>query len=481
MRNLQEQGDLKRISTEVSADLEITEISRRVLERGGPALLFENVKNAQFPVLSNLFGTIERVAKGLGLDSPAQLREMGELLAFLKQPQPPEGLRDAWQQLPIFKRVLNMTPRTVTDAECQKVIYEAEQVDLNMLPVQTCWPEDAGPLISWGMVATKARGKKRQNLGIYRMQVLGPKRLIMRWLSHRGGALDYAAWLAANPAEDFPVSVTIGADPAAMLAAVTPVPDDLGEHQFAGLLRGAKSELVKCIGNSLLVPANSEFVLEGVIKPGDRALEGPFGDHTGYYNEREEFPVFTVQRITHKPDPVYLTTYTGKPPDEPAILGLALNELFVPLLIGQFPEVVDFYLPPEACSYRVAVVSIRKQYPGHAKRIMFGVWSFLRQFLYTKYIVVIDEDVDARNWQEVLWAVSTRTDPVRDFTLVENTPMDYLDFASPVAELGSKVGIDATGKWSSETSREWGRTLSMNSEVIKKIDQIWVDLGLEVP
>lgn len=478
IRQLEQQGALLRVAAPVSMILEVTEISRRVLLRNGPALLFENVRNSRFPVLTNLFGTQERVAAGLGLESVQQLRETGELLAFLKQPQPPGGWREALQQLPVFRKVLNMAPRIVADGACQQVIQEGKQVDLGMLPVQTCWPEDAGPLITWGVVATRGGAQKRQNLGIYRMQVLDSNRVIMRWLSHRGGALDHAAWMSAFPAVPFPVAVTIGTDPATLLAAVTPVPDDLGEHQFAGLLRGAKSELVQCLGSDLLVPANGEFVLEGVIRPHDTAPEGPFGDHTGYYNEVERFPVLTVERITHKRDPVYLTTYTGKPPDEPAILALALNELFVPLLVRQFPEVVDFFLPPEACSYRIAVVSIRKQYPGHAKRIMFGVWSFLRQFLYTKFIVVVDEEVNVRDWREVVWAVSTRTDPARDFTVIDHTPMDYLDFASPRAELGSKVGIDATNKWPAETSRNWGRPLVMPPEVIARVDQLWQSLGL---
>ncbi|WP_018868882.1 4-hydroxy-3-polyprenylbenzoate decarboxylase [Thioalkalivibrio sp. ALgr3] len=475
---LEQRGELRRIQREVSPDLEMTEISDRVLRAGGPALLFENPTGSDIPVLANLFGTPERVALGMGEDSVEALREVGRLLAFLKQPDPPKGLKAAWEQLPVFRKVLDMAPKKVRSPDCQRHVLEGDDVDLNRLPVQTCWPGDAGPLITWGLVVTRGPEKTRQNLGIYRQQVIGRNRVIMRWLSHRGGALDYQEWCRAHPGEPFPVAVTLGADPATILGAVTPVPDTLSEYAFAGLLRGRRTELATCIGSDLQVPASAEFVLEGHIHPGDTAPEGPFGDHTGYYNEVDEFPVFTIDRITHRERPIYHSTYTGRPPDEPAILGVALNEVFVPILQKQFPEIVDFYLPPEGCSYRLAVVSMRKQYPGHAKRVMMGVWSFLRQFMYTKFVIVVDEDVNTRDWKDVIWAITTRMDPVRDTTLVENTPIDYLDFASPVSGLGSKMGMDATSKWPGETDREWGRPISMDPAVKEWVDAIWDELGL---
>jgi 4-hydroxy-3-polyprenylbenzoate decarboxylase len=478
LAQLEGAGELKRIVAEVSPRLEITEISDRVLRSGGPALLFERPAGHRIPVLANLFGSVRRIAAAMGVADASGLREMGVLLAHLKEPEPPTGLRDLWDKFPLFRQVLNMAPRVRSGAPCQEILLEGSEVDLARLPVQTCWPGDAGPLITWGLTVTRGPAKPRQNLGIYRQQVLGANRVIMRWLAHRGGALDFQDHQRANPGSPFPVAVVLGADPATTLAAVTPVPDTLGEYQFAGLLRGARTELAKCIGSELQVPATAEMVLEGIIKPEDVADEGPFGDHTGYYNEVERFPVMTIERITMRRDPIYHSTYTGKPPDEPAVLGAALNELFIPLLQKQFPEILDFYLPPEGCSYRLAVVRMRKQYPGHAKRVMFGVWSFLRQFMYTKFIVVCDDDVDVRDWKEVVWAVTTRVDPARDTTLVENTPIDYLDFASPLAGLGSKLGIDATNKWPGETARRWGRPIVMDSEVRRRVDSIWPDLGL---
>lgn len=475
---LEQQGELKRIGAEVSPRLEMTEICDRVLRAQGPAILFEKPAGFDIPVLANLFGTPKRVALGMGEDSVEALREVGKLLAYLKEPEPPKGLKDLWDKLPVLKQVLHMAPKILSSAPCQEIVWEGADVDLARLPVQTCWPGDAGPLITWGLTVTRGPNKTRQNLGIYRQQVIGRNKLIMRWLAHRGGALDFRDHALARPGEPFPVAVALGADPATILGAVTPVPDTLSEYQFAGLLRGAKTELVKCIGNDVQVPASAEIVLEGAIHPGETALEGPFGDHTGYYNEQEHFPVFTVERITMRRNPIYHSTYTGKPPDEPAILGVALNEVFVPLLTKQFPEIVDFYLPPEGCSYRLAVVSMRKQYPGHAKRVMFGVWSFLRQFMYTKIIVVTDDDVNVRDWKEVIWALTTRVDPARDTLLVENTPIDYLDFASPVSGLGSKMGIDATHKWPGETQREWGKPIAMDAEVKRRIDSIWAELGL---
>ncbi|MES1981030.1 MAG: 4-hydroxy-3-polyprenylbenzoate decarboxylase [Pseudomonadota bacterium] len=478
MAQLERLGELKRVTVPVSTDLEMTEICDRVLRAQGPAILFENPVGRTMPVLANLFGTPRRVALGMGEDSVAALREVGQLLAYLKEPEPPKGLRDAWEKWPVLKQVLNMSPKVVSSAPCQEIVWQGKDIDLGRLPIQKCWPGDAAELITWGLVVTRGPSRTRQNLGIYRQQVIAPNKVIMRWLAHRGGALDYRDWCAAHPGQPFPLAVVIGADPATILGAVTPVPDSLSEYQFAGLLRGAKTELVKCLGSDLQVPASAEIVLEGVIHPGETALEGPFGDHTGYYNEQETFPVFTIERITMRRDPIYHSTYTGKPPDEPAMLGVALNEVFVPLLQKQFPEISDFYLPPEGCSYRLAVVSMKKQYPGHAKRVMFGIWSFLRQFMYTKFIIVVDDDVDVRNWQEVIWAITTRVDPLRDTLLVDKTPIDYLDFASPVSGLGSKMGLDATNKWPGETQREWGTPIAMDEAVKRRVDAMWADLGL---
>ena len=484
MAQLEARGELVRIKVPVDTHLEMTEIADRVLRAGGPALLFEQpvtrgVAQAM-PVLANLFGTPDRVAMGMGEDGDwqAQLREVGRLLAFLKEPEPPKGLKDAWEKLPAYRQVLNMAPKVVRSAPCQETVWEGADVDLARLPIQHCWPGDVAPLITWGLVVTRGPKQKRQNLGIYRQQVLGPNKVIMRWLAHRGGALDFRDHQQAHPGAPFPVAVVLGCDPATILGAVTPVPDSLSEYQFAGLLRGGKTELVECIGSDLQVPARAEIVLEGVIHPGETALEGPYGDHTGYYNEQAEFPVFTIERITARRAPVYHSTYTGKPPDEPAMLGVALNEVFVPLLQKQFPEIVDFYLPPEGCSYRMAIVSIKKQYPGHAKRVMFGIWSFLRQFMYTKFIIVVDDDVDTRDWKEVIWAMTTRIDATRDTVLVDNTPIDYLDFASPEAGLGSKMGLDATNKWPGETHREWGRPIAMDAAVKARVDALWDQLGL---
>ncbi len=476
---LEKRGELKRITTEVDAHLEITEICRRTLDQQGPALLFENVKGSSIPVLANLFGTTGRVASAMGQEDLAALRELGKLLAELKQPEPPKGLKDAIEKLPTLKKVLNMPVKTVKKGLCQEVIIEGDEVDLSQLPIQTCWPGDIAPLITWGLTITKGPLKKRQNLGIYRQQVIGKNKLIMRWLSHRGGALDFKDWCEKYPGKPYPVAVAIGADPATTLAAVTPIPDSLSEYAFAGLLRGKKTKVCTCIGNDLQVPENAEIILEGVIYPDEMADEGPYGDHTGYYNEVERFPVFTVERITHRKNPIYHSTYTGKPIDEPAILGVALNEVFVPLLQQQYPEITDFYLPPEACSYRMAVVSIKKQYPGHAKRVMMGVWSFLRQFMYTKFVIIVDDDIDVKDWKEVIWAMTTRVDPTRDTTLIDNTPIDYLDFASPVSGLGSKMGIDATNKLPGETDREWGTPIVMDNDVIQRVDNIWSDLKID--
>ena len=471
-------GELKRITAPVSTHLEMTEICDRVLRAQGPVLLFENVAGHKMPVLANLFGTPRRVALGMGEENVSALREVGKLLAFLKEPEPPKGLKDAWGKWPVLKQVLTMSPKVLSSAPCHEVVWEGADVDLGKLPVQHCWPGDVAPLITWGLVVTRGPHKTRQNLGIYRQQVIAPNKVIMRWLAHRGGALDFREHCEKNPGQPFAIAVVIGADPATILGAVTPVPDSLSEYQFAGLLRGSKTELVKCIGSDLQVPASAEIVLEGVIHPGETALEGPYGDHTGYYNEQDKFPVFTIERITMRRDPIYHSTYTGKPPDEPAMLGVALNEVFVPLLQKQFPEIADFYLPPEGCSYRMAVVSIKKQYAGHAKRVMFGIWSFLRQFMYTKFIVVVDDDIDVRSWQEIIWAITTRMDPVRDTLLVPNTPIDYLDFASPVSGLGGKMGLDATNKFPGETQREWGTPIVMDAAVKAKVDAMWGELGL---
>ncbi|MGK0371368.1 MAG: 4-hydroxy-3-polyprenylbenzoate decarboxylase [Glaciecola sp.] len=478
IEQLEKMGELKRVSMEIDTELEMTEIADRTLRAGGPAILFENAKGHSMPVLANLFGTPKRVALGMGQQSVEALREVGKLLAFLKEPEPPTGLKDLMSKIPVFKQVLNMPAKVVKKAVCQQNIISGDDVDLAMLPVQRCWPGDAAPLITWGLTVTRGPLKKRQNLGIYRQQVIAKNKIIMRWLSHRGGALDFREWCQAHPGEPYPVSVALGADPATILGAVTPVPDTLSEYAFAGLLRGDKTEVVKSISNDLQVPASAEIILEGYIAQGEMAPEGPYGDHTGYYNEVDDFPVMTVTHITHRDNPIYHSTYTGRPPDEPAILGVALNEVFVPILQKQFPEIVDFYLPPEGCSYRMAIVTIKKQYPGHAKRVMMGVWSFLRQFMYTKFVIVCDDDVNARDWNDVIWAITTRMDPARDTTLIENTPIDYLDFASPVSGLGSKMGLDATNKMPGETDREWGTPIIMDDKVKQKVDDIWQELGL---
>ena len=476
---LEQEGELKRITDEIDPNLEITEIADRCLRNGGPALLFENPKGSSVPLLANLFGNTKRIALAMGQQDLEGLRDVGRLLAFLKEPSPPKGWRDLWQSLPSYKNVLNMPPAVRKTAPCQEVVIAEEDVDLEFLPIQTCWPGDAGPLVTWPLVITRGPEKDRQNLGIYRMQKIGPNKLIMRWLSHRGGALDFKEWQDKFPGEGFPVSIAIGADPATVLATVTPVPDTLSEYAFAGLLRNSKTEVVKSLTNDLQVPASAEIVLEGVIEADEMADEGPYGDHTGYYNEVERFPVFTIKRITHRRDPIYHSTYTGRPPDEPAMLGVALNEVFVPLLQKQFPEIVDFYLPPEGCSYRMAIVSMKKQYPGHAKRVMMGVWSFLRQFMYTKFVIVVDEDINIRRWEDVIWAITTRMDPIRDTVMIDNTPIDYLDFASPVAGLGSKMGLDATNKMAGETEREWGSAITMSDEIKARVDSLWQDLGID--
>mgnify|MGYP000227003080 FL=1 len=481
---LESKGDLVRITQPIDPYLEMTEIADRTLKQGGPALLFENPTQGKMPVLANLFGTQERVAMGMGAESVAALREVGEILAYLRQPDPPKGFKDAWDKAPILKQVLNMAPKVIRNGECQRHAKFNDDVNLDDLPIQTCWPGDVGPLVTWPLVITRGPNKERQNLGIYRMQKIGRNKLILRWLSHRGGALDYRDWQQQNPGKPYPVALALGADPATTLGAVTPVPDSLSEYAFAGLLRGSKTELVECLSplckdHGLQVPASAEIILEGHLNPGEEADEGPFGDHTGYYNEVERFPVFTVTAMTYREDPIYHSTYTGRPPDEPAVLGAALNEVFVPILKKQFPEIIDFYLPPEGCSYRLAVVTMRKEYPGHAKRVMLGVWSFLRQFMYTKFIIVTDEDINARNWEDIIWAMTTRMDPRRDSVFVDNTPIDYLDFASPVAGLGSKVGFDATHKWPGETDREWGHAIAMSDEVKSRIDSMWSELGIE--
>ncbi len=493
---LEARGELRRIAVAVDPRLEMTALADRVLRARGPALLFEQPKGHSsgpdgrtIPVLANLFGTPERVARAMGVehdDWRAALRDIGRLLSFLKEPEPPKGLLDAWKNTrPLMMKVLDMAPKERGSAPCQEVVWEGADVDLARLPVQTCWPGDVAPLITWGLTVTRGPHRKRQNLGIYRQQVIARDKVIMRWLAHRGGALDFREHAIAHPGTAFPVAVALGADPATILGAVTPVPDTLSEYQFAGLLRGSRTEVAKCLTHDLQVPAQAEIVLEGHIRPDasdpsgyETALEGPYGDHTGYYNEVERFPVFTIARVTLRRAPIYHSTYTGKPPDEPAMLGVALNEVFVPLLQKQFPEIADFYLPPEGCSYRLAVVSMKKQYPGHAKRVMFGVWSFLRQFMYTKFIVVVDDDVDTREWKEVIWALTTRVDPARDTLLVESTPIDYLDFASPVAGLGSKMGIDATNKWPGETVREWGRPIAMDAGVQARMDALYRELRL---
>ena len=479
IEELEKTGRLVRVREEISTHLEMTEIGTRLITNGGPAVLFENVKGHNIPVLINLFGTVERVAQALGRN-PQQLREIGETLAFLKQPEPPGGWKEAWEMLPLLKTVMNMKPKTQGRAPCQEVVLTGDDIDLSKLPIQSCWPGEPAPLITWPLVVTKGPGNAKEdnyNLGIYRMQVLARDKTLLRWLKHRGGAQQHARW-AKEKREPFPAAAVIGADPATILAAVTPVPDTLSEYQFSGLLRGSKVELVDCKTIPLKVPAQAEIVLEGYVSLDEYGDEGPYGDHTGYYNSVEQFPVFTITAITMREKPIYLSTYTGRPPDEPSVLGEALNEIFIPLLQQQFPEIVDFWLPPEGCSYRVAVVSIKKAYPGHAKRIMMGVWSFLRQFMYTKWVIVVDDDINCRDWKDVIWAISTRMDPVRDLTLIENTPIDYLDFASPESGLGGKVGMDATNKMPSETKREWGEKIYMEQNVIEKIDAMWASLGL---
>jgi len=480
---LEKIGQLKRIKQPISTNLAMTEISDRTLRMQGPALLFENPVDDQgqpigMPVLTNLFGTPDRVALAMGQNDVTALRDVGKLLAMLKEPEPPTGFRDALGKIPVYKQVLNMPVKLIKKAPCQQVVMEGDEVDLTKLPIQTCWPGDVAPLITWGLTVTKGPHKARQNLGIYRQQVLAKNKVIMRWLSHRGGALDFQEFKQTNPGEMYPVAVALGADPATILGAVTPVPDTLSEYAFAGLLRGAKTQVTKCLSNDLEVPATAEIILEGYIDPNEVAPEGPYGDHTGYYNEVDDFPVFTVTHITHREEPIYHSTYTGRPPDEPAILGVALNEVFVPILQKQFPEIQDFYLPPEGCSYRLAVVTIKKQYAGHAKRVMMGVWSFLRQFMYTKFVIVCDDDVNARDWKDVIWAMTTRMDPSRDTVLIENTPIDYLDFASPVSGLGSKMGMDATNKWPGETDREWGVPIEMTDSIKQEIDEIWQELDI---
>lgn len=479
MAGLEQRQLLKRISVPVSPHLEMTEICDRTLRAGGPALLFENPTGHQMPVLANLFGTVERVALAMGQNDASALRDVGRLLAYLKEPEPPKGWRELWERLPVFRQVLNMPTKTIRKPPCQEIVLQGDAVDLTQLPIQHCWPGDVAPLLTWGLTITRGPRQKRQNLGIYRQQLIGKNKLIMRWLSHRGGALDLRDWQQAHPGENFPLAVAIGADPATTLGAVTPVPDSLSEYAFAGLLRGDNTEVAKALSCDLEVPAHSEIILEGYIAPGEMAPEGPFGDHTGYYNEVESFPVFTVTHVTMRRDAIYHSTYTGRPPDEPAILGVALNEVFVPILQKQFPEITDFYLPPEGCSYRMAIVTMRKQYPGHAKRVMMGVWSFLRQFMYTKFVIVCDDDIDARNWQDVIWAITTRMDPARDTLMIDNTPIDYLDFASPAAGLGSKMGLDATHKWPGETSREWGSAISMDPAVKARVDELWSQLGID--
>ncbi|WP_028867858.1 4-hydroxy-3-polyprenylbenzoate decarboxylase [Psychromonas arctica] len=478
LNQLEEKGLLKRISQEIDPNLEMTEISDRTLRAGGPALLFENPKGYTTPVLTNLFGTTERVALAMGKEKVSELREVGEWLAYLKEPEPPKGLKAMWEKLPIFKQVLNMPTKKVSSPACQEVVMEGDDVDLTKLPIMKCWPGDVAPLITWGLTITRGPYKKRQNLGIYRQQLISKNKIIMRWLSHRGGAIDFREWQEANPGKPFPVSVALGADPATILGAVTPVPDTLSEYAFAGLLRGSRTKVASCLSNDLDVPATAEMILEGYLMPGEEAPEGPYGDHTGYYNEVDDFQVMTVTHVTTRKDPIYHSTYTGRPPDEPAILGVALNEVFVPIIKKQFPEIVDFYLPPEGCSYRMAVVSMKKSYPGHAKRVMLGIWSFLRQFMYTKFIIVCDDDVNVRDWNDVMWAVTTRMDPSRDTTLIDNTPIDYLDFASPVSGLGSKMGLDATNKWPGETTREWGTPIVMDEAVKEKIDDLWNELDI---
>lgn len=476
---LEHLGELKRIAVEVDPALEMTELCYRSRKANGPALLFDNPNGSNIPMLGNLYGTGKRVAMALGYKEAKDLRQIGETLAFLKTPALPSSLTDAMAKLPKFRKLTHVNPRIISEPVCQQNIIDADDIDLDQLPIQTCWPDDAGRLITYGLVITKGPYKERQNIGIYRMQVIGKNKVIMRWLQHRGGALDFVEFKEKNPGKRFPIAVAIGTDPATHLAAVTPIPDTISEYQFAGMLRGAKTELANSLLHpKLQVPATSEIILEGFIESEETALEGPFGDHTGYYNSQDHYPVFTIEKITHRNNPIYMSAYMGRPPyDEPSAMASALNEIFVPLLQEQFPEIVDFYLPPEGCSYRMALVSIKKRYPGHAKRIMFGIWSFLRQFTYTKFIIITDDDIDVRQWDEVIWALTTRSDPARDTMLVENTPIDYLDFASPVSGLGSKMGIDATNKIATETTRKWGRPIKMTDKVKNRVDQILDEIG----
>ncbi len=479
IEQLEQRGELKRIRVEVDPYLEITEICDRTLRAGGPALLFENPKGSDIPLLGNLFGTPKRVALGMGEESVDALREVGRLLAFLKEPDPPKGMKDAWQKLPVFKKVLDMAPKERRGAPCQEVVLEGDDVDLARLPIQTCWPGDAGRLITWGLVVTRGPDKPRQNLGIYRMQVLGRNRVIMRWLAHRGGALDFREWQQKHPGEPFPVSVALGADPATILAAVTPVPDTLSEYAFAGLLRGSRTEVARCYRQRSAGPGECGARARRPYPPRRHGRRRPVRRPYRLLQRGGQLPGLHHRTHHQRRDPIYHSTYTGRPPDEPAILGVALNEVFVPILQKQFPEIVDFYLPPEGCSYRLAVVSMKKQYPGHAKRVMMGVWSFLRQFMYTKFVIVVDEDVNTRDWKDVIWAMTTRMDPVRDTVMVENTPIDYLDFASPVSGLGSKIGFDATNKWQGETQREWGRPIRMDEQIKQRVDGLWGRLGID--
>ncbi|WP_395479935.1 4-hydroxy-3-polyprenylbenzoate decarboxylase [Candidatus Curculioniphilus buchneri] len=475
---LEKRGQLKRISLSIDPYLEMTEISIRTLHASGPALLFENPKGYTMPVLSNLFGTLERVALGMGQESVNTLRDVGNLLAFLREPDPPKGLRDLFDKLPKFRQILHMPTKRLHSAPCQEQIWQDVEVDLYRLPIMHCWPGDIAPLITWGLTITRGPNNNRQNIGIYRHQVISKNQVIMRWLPNRGGALDFQEWKRKNPDKRFPIAISLGADPATILAAVTPVPNTLSEYAFAGLLRGCRTETIQCISCTLEVPATSEIILEGYIEAGQIASEGPYGDHTGYYNEIDQFPIFTITHITQKQNALYHSTYTGRPPDEPAIISEALNEVFIPILQKQFPEIIDFYLPPEGCSYRLAIVTIKKLYIGHAKRVMMGIWSFLHQFMYSKFIIICDDDINARNWKDVIWAITTRMDPVRDTVFIENTPIDYLDFASPISGLGSKMGMDATNKWPGETQRVWGVPIRMDKMICKRIDDIWVQLNI---
>lgn len=481
LAQLKASNDLLEINHPISSELELTEISQRTLDAGGPALLFNHVDNKNTPVLTNLFGTQDRIAKALGLDSVIELRHLGELLASLKEPEPPKGLKGAIEMWPMAKAMMTMPTKTLRKAPCQEIIIDTADVNLYDLPIQTCWPDDAAPLLTWGLTITNSIRKGRLNLGIYRQQLIAKNKLIMRWLAHRGGALDYQLWLQKNLGKPFPIAVAIGADPQTTLAAVTPIPNELSEYAFAGLLRKSRTHVTKCLSHDLLVPATAEYVLEGFIYPDEFADEGPYGDHTGYYNEVDTFPVFTVEKITHRKQPIYHSTHTGRPPDEPAILGAALNEVLIPIIQKQYPEIIDFYLPPEGCSYRIAVISINKQFPGHAKKIMMGAWSYLQQFMYTKFLIIVDDDVNCRRWEDVIWAITTRMDPARDTVTIDGTPIDYLDFASPVSGLGSKMGLDATNKWQGETQREWGKPIIMDKAVKNKIDNIWEELGISKP